>query len=195
MTPFSYAMQPGDVVLFQHQSDLGKMIQHVTHSWASHAAFCVASPDQLIEAADLSGVRRTKIEGYTIDPTFIRIQIRRAPGLNVEAAVAKALSLNGSPYGTVDLLKIYGYRLGWCDLDRETLDGEDKVICSELDARALYAGGVDVRPQFQVVSFGMVTPAMLAESDLPVVYDWIKETGDEKALAAVSVDPDPPTDR
>ena len=120
--------------------------------------------------------------------------MRRAPSLDIAAAVAKALSMDGDPYGTVDLLKIYGYRMGWCDLDRAALDGEDKIICSELVARALAAGGVDVRPQFGLHSFGMVTPAMLAETTIAVVYDYTRE-GDHEAIHSVpALAPDPPTD-
>jgi hypothetical protein len=83
MTPFDFALQPGDFVLFQHESSLGRIIQHVTHSWASHAAFVVAAPDRLIEAADLDGVRLTQIEDYILDATFVRIQVRRSPALVV----------------------------------------------------------------------------------------------------------------
>jgi hypothetical protein len=189
MSAFSFSLEPGDFLLFQHDSDLGRIIQHVTKSWASHAAFAIAPPDKMIEAADLSGVRRSTLAEYTSDPTFLRIQVRRAPMLAPTPAVEKALSLNGKPYGTVDLLKIYGWRLGWCDLDSATLDGEDKIICSELVARALFAGGVDVR--CGVHSFGMVTPAMLATSTIPVVYDWVKEKADEK-VSVVRAAGDPP---
>jgi hypothetical protein len=194
MKTFDFSLQPGDFVLFQHESDLGRIIQRVTGSWASHAAFCTVAPDGLIEAADLDGVRQTKIEDYTTDHTFIRIQVRREPLLSVPDAVVKALSMNGKPYGTFDLFKIYGYRMGWCDLDRATLDGEDKIICSELVARALAAGGVDVRKQFGVQSFGMVTPAMLAETTIPVVYDYTREESHEAVHAVPAVAPDPPAD-
>jgi hypothetical protein len=101
--------------------------------------------------------------------------------------------MNGKPYGTIDLLKIYGWKLGLGDLDQAALDGEDKIICSELVARALYAGGVDTR--LGVKSFGMVTPAMLAASMIPVVYDWIMEVPDAKVADPHSLPalPDPPS--
>lgn len=193
MTDFAFDLKPGDFLLFQHESSLGRIIQHVTRSWASHAAFCWRSPDDLIEAADLDGVRETHIETYLSDPTFVRIQVRRAVGLEIAYAVSRALSMDGKPYGTVDLLKIYGYELGWCDLDTITLDGEDKIICSELVARALYAGGVDVRPS-GLHSFGMVTPAMLATSKVPVVYDFQREVDHEAVHSVPALAPDPPGD-
>ena len=194
MNPFNFALQPCDCILFQHQSDLGKIIQKVTKSWASHAALCIWGPDYLIEADDLVGVHKTALSIYLRDTSFVRIQVRRAINLKIADAVNKALALNGHPYGTLDLIKIYGYDHGWNDLDTPTLDGEDKLICSELVARALAAGGVDVRPQFGVRSFGMVTPAMLSESTvLKVVYDWVKEEVHE-VPQPVPCAPDPPTD-
>ena len=57
MNPFAFCLLPGDFLLFQHETSLGRIIQHLTHSWASHAAFCRQQPDGLIEAADLDGVR------------------------------------------------------------------------------------------------------------------------------------------
>jgi hypothetical protein len=67
---FTFVMQPGDFVLFQHDSDLGRIIQHVSQSWASHAAFAVEAPDQMIEAADFNGVRHSTLAEYvTIRPS------------------------------------------------------------------------------------------------------------------------------
>ena len=189
---FDFTMQPGDVVLFQHQSDLGKLIQRVTGSWASHAAFAL-DEDEFIEAADLSGVRRVPLATYVTDSTFLRIQVRRAPGLDVEKAVAKVLTLNGEPYGTWDLLRIYAYEhFGISTLDQAALDSETHIICSQLDAIGLHAGGVDVRPQFGINTLGLVTPAKLAvASVLQTVYDFQRSNVHE-AFKMVPSAPDPP---
>ena len=166
-------LQAGDVVLFQHQSDLGKLIQAVTGSWASHAALGLM-PGLTIEAHDLEGVRRVVFSLYFEDPSYVRVQVRRAPGLNVLLACDAAKAMNGAPYDVWDLVRIYGYaQLHLSRLDDAALDSPDKLICSELVARALFAGGVDVRPQFGLATFGLVTPAMLADSTLlETVSDW-----------------------
>ena len=173
MTPLAISCSAGDVVLFRHEGTLGDMIRAVTHSDFSHAAFGVGA-DALVEAHDLDGVRRTLLADYLTVPEYTRVQVRRAPGLTVSLAVAKALSMNPQPYDTWDLVRIYGYqKLGLKVLDTPTLDSEDKQVCSELDARALFAGGVDVRLQFGLVTFGLVIPGMLAESTLlETVSDW-----------------------
>ena len=195
MTPlFDFTMQPGDVVLFQHMTDLGKLIQRVTGSWASHAAFALDA-DEFIEAADLAGVRRVPLATYVTDPMYLRIQVRRAPNLDVDKAIAKALTLNGEPYGTWDLLRIYGYEhFHISTLDQAALDSETHIICSQLDAIALYAGGVDVRPQFNINTLGLVTPAKLAASVLlPIVYDLQRGNVHESFKMVLSA-PDPPGD-
>jgi hypothetical protein len=173
MTPFDFPLQAGDVVLFQHDSDLGKLIQKCTNTWASHAAMSLGE-DWLIEAHDLGGVRKVHFDSYFADPTYTRIQVRRAPGLNVQAAIAKVLTLNGEPYGTWDLLRIYGYEhFHISTLDQAALDSETHIICSQLTALGLYAGGVDLRPQFKVNTFGLLTPGNHAEAvALNTEYDW-----------------------
>ena len=191
---FDFTMQPGDVVLFQHQTDLGKMIQKVTGSWASHAAFALDA-DEFIEAADLAGVRRVPLATYVTDPTYLRIQVRRAPGLDVQAAVAEVLTLNGDPYGTMDLLRIYAYEHFHIQtLDQARLDSKRNIICSQLVALGLYAGGVDVRPQFNLHTFGLVTPAMVAVSSvLQTVYD-LQRGSIHESFQMVPSSPDPPGD-
>ena len=175
MTDFAFELQPADVVLFQHESDLGKLIQKVTGTWASHAAMALGG-DWLIEASDLKGVGKVHFQAYLEDKTYIRIQVRRAANLNVDSALTKVLTLDGEPYGTWDLLRIYGYEhFHISTLDQAALDSETHVICSQLTALGLYAGGVDLRTQFKVNTFGLLTPGDHAAAlALTTVYDWHK---------------------
>jgi hypothetical protein len=130
--------------------------------------------DWLIESSDLNGVGKVYIESYLSDKTYVRIQVRRAAGLDADRAMMKVLSLDGEPYGTWDLLRIYGYEhFHISTLDQASLDSETHVICSQLTALGLYAGGVDLRPQFKVNTFGLLTPGHHAEAlALTTVYDW-----------------------
>ena len=175
MNPFAFTRQPGQGLAFEHVGNpLSLEIRRVTDCWACHAAFVIEAPDKLIEAHDLHGVRKTTLADYLNDPTYVRIQVRSAPGLNVEKAVAKALTFDGKPYGTAELFEILLYEKAHIhSIPWEKLDGEGHLICSEVCGRAWLDGEFDVRPGFNIPTIGLYTPAMIVRSvKLVTEYDW-----------------------
>lgn len=174
--PSQIPLQPGQVLLVQRQWVIGRIIQRVTGSLWTHAALA-SGPNATIEAHDLHGVREIPdaTGEYLADQRVVALRVFRwSEPFEVAPALAKAREYlrKATAYSVPDLLRVYLYEeFQDPDLDRADLDGDAKQICSELVARCGVPGGQDVRLQYGLTSFGLITPARLAAS-VCLVPEW-----------------------
>lgn len=157
-------LRPGDYFVVATGGFVATLIRWFTGSWANHCGVYVGA-GQIIEA-NPAGVQMTSLSKYD----GLHIAWSCVPLTEIERAQILGASyvLAGIPYGFLDVAAIVLRRWGvggWAD---HRLDRGDRLICSQLVARAYRIAG---RPLMPGVPDNYVTPGdlarLLAKEDRP----------------------------
>lgn len=171
-------LRPAAVLLVHRRGWIGAAIRWVTRSPWNHSALIEGAlhGDEAwtIEAHDLEGVRHCRIADYEQDPAVRGLAVYDRPDLRMPARYLIcewAESKNGAPYDTAQLLGIYARcRIPWLSQERNSLDAEGRLICSELVGRAYLKAGVDLCPPG--IGLGCLAPGHLTQTLVKVWESW-----------------------
>lgn len=126
----TYLLSPGDIMLFRPQSFFGSLIAIKTWHKISHVELY---DGQQMSLASRDGLGVGK---YPVRTSGLSYVLRPAPGLlDMSRVRTYFLSLEGTPYGWLDLLDFMGV-----PVDRRG------IVCSPFVAGCLRAGGWNVFP-------------------------------------------------
>lgn len=153
-------MKVGDVVFFRKDSSfISRAVSFLTSSSFSHVGIIYRVEEEGIVVAEAlaSGfnLRWYNAEDFMLNIISGRFTLKRGK-IDKKRAIASIENKIGRPYGFVDLLRIFVYKITGRRLGKESAE---RLICSEAVARVLFASNkrIDLRKEFNK-PFGYITP-------------------------------------